>query len=964
MAQNGRLADAAAEEGGGEERDREKQQLKLMDDLKTNTHRAKVYTTANGDAEWLEQGTGFVNVSSDNEEPSLSVVNERDTSMLLHHPVRLSHRFEAHGQSIITYHHPPLAHDIALSFAHDESCATVWQQLMMVQQELRRSTGGLNDADGAQALQDDVHGPECGSRGIPIGPPDPSSSTDMPHGNDWVAASSPSHAANDWLLETVPTPHVPGELPPVERERLRDVLAALSSEHGAIQYKDAIVRLLISERDYVSRLCLLFEECEQNNEIEYLGLLFKIFRALFNLADGTVVESLLDPSLISDVFGALEYDPELPSKLNHREWLQNSVRFKELVPIRNEETKSKIHQSYRMNYIKDVALARTLDEDALACLSAMVSYNNAEIAGQLYEDPHYFQTLFKQLHDTDIRSQEFEDLSSLLHELCFLGKQLSPGNRNTFFTALLKHGMLETLSKMISSGSEHAMDRATEVLIDCTFHDSAGLRTFLLKQSSNRLLSQLVEVAADPSAPGIQAQCIEVLMHVMDPTTMVKQSVERNGFLETFYDWYMGKLIDVISAGAACPPGDGQDDPISELRSISNPSKEDGRDHKGGTTSELSKEGNAAAEVPEKRSHGTACGAKPTDEVLLSLVDFLSFCIRNHGYRVKYFVLRNYVLERVMGLADRHEKHVVLGAIRFLRNCIGTEDDFFCRSAVRSCLFDGVWRAYMRHGLNKNNMVTSAVLELFRYITARNLKDLVAHLVERFKTDIDGLRSEPTLQRLRIRHFQNNGQHAAAEELARSLGIRVTDIDEEWRGGEHLSPSQTEQQYLSEEGREHAQHKQSWQALAQCMMPQAYAAATPQDRGGNGVAAFTEGSANVELNRAGTVRRRVRDDSMDEMEESYFEREESNEHAEPLQREQELPASGASMPVTPLRSPHGTSPDDDAVEQELVRPKPSKQRRKPTIQKISSGPKHEDHPDGPNDGSDTHSHSHGPREQQ
>jgi len=57
-------------------------------------------------------------------------------------------------------------------------------------------------------------------------------------------------------------------------------------------------------------------------------------------------------SMPQDVVGALEYDPEIPVRQRHREFLQQSVVFKEVVPIGDPAVRAKIHQTYRMGYLK------------------------------------------------------------------------------------------------------------------------------------------------------------------------------------------------------------------------------------------------------------------------------------------------------------------------------------------------------------------------------------------------------------------------------------------------------------------------------------------------------------------------------------------------------------------------------------------------------------------------------------
>ena len=54
------------------------------------------------------------------------------------------------------------------------------------------------------------------------------------------------------------------------------------------------------------------------------------------------------------------YDPELPERQRHRDFLRERVVFREVVPISDAAVRAKIHQTYRMGYLKDVILPRYL----------------------------------------------------------------------------------------------------------------------------------------------------------------------------------------------------------------------------------------------------------------------------------------------------------------------------------------------------------------------------------------------------------------------------------------------------------------------------------------------------------------------------------------------------------------------------------------------------------------------------
>ena len=58
--------------------------------------------------------------------------------------------------------------------------------------------------------------------------------------------------------------------------------------------------------------------------------------------------------------GCLEYDPALQTPKRHRQYLKSIANFHQVIPITNPELLSKIHQTYRVQYIQ-ARIAITLE---------------------------------------------------------------------------------------------------------------------------------------------------------------------------------------------------------------------------------------------------------------------------------------------------------------------------------------------------------------------------------------------------------------------------------------------------------------------------------------------------------------------------------------------------------------------------------------------------------------------------
>jgi protein phosphatase-4 regulatory subunit 3 len=85
--------------------------------------------------------------------------------------------------------------------------------------------------------------------------------------------------------------------------------------------------------------------------------------------------------LIFDVVGCLEYDPNRLCPKKHREYLRKIANFRQVISIGNTELVSKIHQTYRVQYIHDAVLPapNAFEENMLSTLSSFIFFNKVEI---------------------------------------------------------------------------------------------------------------------------------------------------------------------------------------------------------------------------------------------------------------------------------------------------------------------------------------------------------------------------------------------------------------------------------------------------------------------------------------------------------------------------------------------------------------------------------------------------------
>ena len=170
-------------------------------------------------------------------------------------------------------------------------------------------------------------------------------------------------------------------LPDVELGKLDEILSILTNE---MIYQEKLANMLELE-GYIPRLLDTFRMCEDLENTADLHKLYEIFKSLFLLNKNSLFEIMFNDENIFDVIGALEYNPYLPQRIKHREFLQKQAAFKEVIPFHNPDLVHKIHQTYRVQYIQEVILPTpsVFEENILSTLNSFVFYNKVEIVGMI-----------------------------------------------------------------------------------------------------------------------------------------------------------------------------------------------------------------------------------------------------------------------------------------------------------------------------------------------------------------------------------------------------------------------------------------------------------------------------------------------------------------------------------------------------------------------------------------------------
>lgn len=315
----------------------------------TRPHRVKVYELDSG--QWVDKGTGYCTgeTRGPSKQPYLVVQNEDCFGFILDTHVTGSIQYQKQQDTLIVWSESG-RNDLALSFQEAKGCKIICDFLLsMIQKKYAPDislVAVINTADGGE-----VHEPIS----VPL---------------------------------TMPPPPDLHNLMTVEECLTAAVVCASQST------RDQMIGFVL-DHDYIGLLHPLLQQAEDQHLLQQLHHLCCAVKRLIQLNDSQILEQLLSDDHIMFTVGCLEYDPEYPRlKANHRQYLQNESRFKQVIPISNAAICDKIRQTFRIQFLKDVVLARLLDDQTFTILTNMIYFSQTEIIGWISGDENYLEALF------------------------------------------------------------------------------------------------------------------------------------------------------------------------------------------------------------------------------------------------------------------------------------------------------------------------------------------------------------------------------------------------------------------------------------------------------------------------------------------------------------------------------------------------------------------------------------------
>uniref|UniRef100_A0A0L8HP72 Serine/threonine-protein phosphatase 4 regulatory subunit 3-like central domain-containing protein n=1 Tax=Octopus bimaculoides TaxID=37653 RepID=A0A0L8HP72_OCTBM len=519
--------------------------------------------------------------------------------------------------------------------------------------------------------------------------------------------------SEDERFDDMPDAAPPIELPPCDLSKLEEISELFNNVLPSPIRREKL-SVAIETENYIKKLIDLFHMCEDLDNIDGLHHLYDIFKSIFLLNKNALFEIMFADDIIFDVVGILEYDSSLSQPARHREYLQNTSRFKEVIPITNTELRNKIHQTYRVQYIQDVILPTpsVFEENILSTLSSFIFFNKVEIVTMIQEDEKFLNSLFTQLTDDETDDEKRRELVLFLKEFCTFSQTLQPQNRDSFFKTLSNLGILSAIEIILGLDDEQMKTAAIDIFSYIVEFSPSMVREFILLEGQSQddedlLINLVIEQMINDTDPelGGAMQLMAIIRLLIDPENMLATAnkTEKTEFLSFFYKHSMHVLTAPLFA-------------------------------------------NTTDNKPSKDDYQTA-------QLLSLIMELLSFCVEHHTYHIKNYIISKDLLRRVLVLLKSQHAFLALCALRFMRKIIGLKEEFYNRYITKGNLFQPVVDAFNANG-DRYNLLNSAMIEMFEFVKMEDIRSLCTNIAENHIKDLENVNYVNTFKSLKHRYEQ------------------------------------------------------------------------------------------------------------------------------------------------------------------------------------------------------------------
>lgn len=318
----------------------------------------------------------------------------------------------------------------------------------------------------------------------------------------------------------------------------------------------------------------------------------------------------------------------------------------------------------------------------------------------------------------------------LLQEYINILKSIQMYTRTEAYRVLIKHKFFEALEYLIIDKELEVRKSCANIIHLCVSHDTSLLKRYVLSEEIKcNFLKNMIKSIIGQNDTGVQEQLVDTLEIFLEPDNLGDKKDE---ILNIFYENHIQTLI-----------------------------------------TPLENESKFSSEI--------------------YICELLSFFVKSHGYRIRNFILKNNILEKVLNLTFHSEKHIALASVKFFKSFIITGEIFYQNYIIQNNLFDPIVKLWKLNE-SKYNLIHSAIVDIFENLKNENMKKLLSYVNEKYENLLPDYKSNSTKRKIDEKFVEKKKEEDYFEETEENEKYDPNEISDQNYQAPQLKKRKTEEE--------------------------------------------------------------------------------------------------------------------------------------------------------------------------
>jgi protein phosphatase-4 regulatory subunit 3 len=194
--------------------------------------------------------------------------------------------------------------------------------------------------------------------------------------------------------------------------------------------------------------------------------------------------------------------------------------------------RKKIRHTWRLQYLKDVVLARILDDPTFSVLNSLIFFNQVDIINHIQANAGFLKELFAIFDPRNTDLQRKDDAVYFLHQCAAIAKNLQAPVRATLFSNFISHGLFAVIAFAVKHPKPAMRTTGIDILVALLDHDPIMMRGYMLKAVNERktpLTDTLIDLLHTEADLGVKNQLADAIKVLLDPQIPLQDPMSRVG---------------------------------------------------------------------------------------------------------------------------------------------------------------------------------------------------------------------------------------------------------------------------------------------------------------------------------------------------------------------------------------------------------------------------------------------------